>query len=139
MFINELINSKMAETTISPQFSEAAKGAFSRFHPLELAKQKFAEYVWDSGVKSGGPEFFEALLWVDPGYSITPKQSKARAEWLVAAKADAGATFLLTGSFPYWWKDVEEELKLAEEVAAIRAAAKAAKLAADKKALEEVD
>ena len=130
----------MAESIkMNPLFPQAAQTAFSRFHPLEVAKQKFAEYVRETGVKSGGPEFFEALLWVDPGYSITPKQSKARAEWLVAAKADAGATFLLTGSFPHWWKDVEEELKLAEEVAAIRAAAKAAKLAADKKALEEVD
>ena len=141
----------MAESTkINPLFTLAAKNAFSRYDTLEEARQKFAEYVRDTGVRSGGPDFFEALLYDvgNPANSVNPGQLREQAKWWCTAKIFAeGPDWLLSPRFSAWWADKKvfameaEECfpQIAAKAAEKTAAEKAAKLEADKKALEKVD
>jgi hypothetical protein len=123
------------------QYHEAVVTAFGRcYGDLSWAKDKAAEYWHDSGFAGPPPDFFEALLYVNRTYSVSTEQRKERVKWLLAAQAEAGATFLRTGSFPQWWDDeINEEALRHMELAKSWATDLEAKRKEDKKELEEVD
>jgi hypothetical protein len=120
------------------QYEKAVFNGFGRcYGDLEWAKKQAAQYWRDSGCTGSPPDFFGALLSAKSHVSMKPKEWSAI---FIAAQAEAGATFLRTGSFPQWWDDeTNEEALRCMHFAKIRAAKLAAKLEADKAELEKVD
>ena len=120
------------------QYQKAVFTGFVRcYGDLPWAKKQAAEYWLDSGCSGSPPDFFDALLSAKSHVSMRPKEWSAI---FIAAQAEAGATFLRTGSFPQWWdKETNEEALRCMHFAKIRAAKLAAKLEADKAELEKVD